>query len=519
MRWFIIFLCCVLPMTVFASDDCVKSPYNNKTYCCNVREGNLPDGAENKNWGEVIPWNQYWGTVRKCVGGRATNDHFGDPIESVAPNLGGAKIRREASMYEIARYTSFDGTYWDNPGCITESYGSVNFDFNTGGCRFAGLLDVGDKFYKCGEFDNENAERYITEITGKSVWFKNEGDFIKREPNADGFYVVYGCVQSLRGGAWSGTRFCNAADIPTDAELQNGVIDRLNENWLLDDESGNLHALDGYRDGYEYRRDNGVNLWLNCWTRKTAENSTSVLSNKKTETPETKYNYKQCSSDADCTGIDNTKRPYLHSVAWHCAHQTSDIRVCTPTECDDGWHVKQGYGFCEQDAQESDNPPDEITSESDDIRTQSSDIQIILRQKCSEPEYMDANCNCVVPGTWKQGNRCVCTDSNKEIRNGKCEYTAAYINKITSDIESIYNDIKSLTAGFGVSVWHDAEGKFNTARLASDSIAGVVLGTVGGVVTSRLVKKAQVKQGFEDIGCHIGGQSVASYGDEFMVGR
>lgn len=226
-----------------------------------------------------------------------------------------------------------------------------------------------------------------------------------------------------------------------------------------------------------------------------------------------KGNFYACNTDADCLRGRTPVKP-SHSKAWRCVNQKYDVKVCAATECDDGWHVKQGYGFCEQDAQESDTPPDEITSEA-----QSSDIQIIPRQECSEPEYMDVNCNCVVPGTWKQGNRCVCTDSNKEIRNGKCEYTAAYINKITSDIESIYNDIKSLTAGFGVSVWHDAEGKFNTARLASDSIAGVVLGTVGGVVTSRLVKKAQVKQGFEDIGCHIGGQSIANYGDEFMVGR
>lgn len=69
-----------------------------------------------------------------------------------------------------------------------------------------------------------------------------------------------------------------------------------------------------------------------------------------------------------------------------------------------------------------------------------------------------------------------------------------------------------------VSVWKNAEGKFNTARLASDSIAGVVLGTVGGVVTSTVVKKNQVKNGFEDIKCVIGGQMVASWGDQINVG-
>ena len=67
------------------------------------------------------------------------------------------------------------------------------------------------------------------------------------------------------------------------------------------------------------------------------------------------------------------------------------------------------------------------------------------------------------------------------------------------------------------SVWKNDEGKFNTARLASDSIAGVVLGTVGGIVTSHIIKKNQIKTGFQDLKCTIAGQDVADYGDEFRV--
>ena len=67
------------------------------------------------------------------------------------------------------------------------------------------------------------------------------------------------------------------------------------------------------------------------------------------------------------------------------------------------------------------------------------------------------------------------------------------------------------------SVWKDDKGEFNTARLASDSIAGVVLGTIGGVVTSKIIKSHQIKSGFEHLKCMIGGQTVATYGDEFNV--
>lgn len=68
------------------------------------------------------------------------------------------------------------------------------------------------------------------------------------------------------------------------------------------------------------------------------------------------------------------------------------------------------------------------------------------------------------------------------------------------------------------SVWKDAEGNFNTARLASDSIAGVVVGTIGGVITSNIVKKNQIKKGFESLKCTISGQDIATYGDNFEIG-
>ena len=117
------------------------------------------------------------------------------------------------------------------------------------------------------------------------------------------------------------------------------------------------------------------------------------------------------------------------------------------------------------------------------------------------------------------GENCVCNDSNKELKNGKCEFSEAYLDKLRQDITDKYSKIKSLSNTFEVSKWKNEDGKFNTARLASDSIAGVVLGTVGGVVTAHVVKKNQLKKGFEDLQCYIGGQSVADWGDGFVVGN
>lgn len=88
------------------------------------------------------------------------------------------------------------------------------------------------------------------------------------------------------------------------------------------------------------------------------------------------------------------------------------------------------------------------------------------------------------------------------------------------EVEQAQNVLSSFTASAKdeASVWKTAEGNFNGARLASDITAGVVLGTVGGVVTGNIIKKNQVKKGFEALHCTVGGQKVADWGDEFSVG-
>jgi hypothetical protein len=73
----------------------------------------------------------------------------------------------------------------------------------------------------------------------------------------------------------------------------------------------------------------------------------------------------------------------------------------------------------------------------------------------------------------------------------------------------------NLTSG-QASVWKNADGTFNYHRLIADSAAGVVLGTAGGLLSSHLIKKAQIKEGFEDLQCTIGGQLVANWGDQFL---
>lgn len=144
---------------------------------------------------------------------------------------------------------------------------------------------------------------------------------------------------------------------------------------------------------------------------------------------------------------------------------------------------------------------------------------------CTEPNGY-AQCQQILDATWNTvTNQCVCNDTNKvlNVAGTKCDYSEEYksqraIANATSSISMATGKLDSIVKTLEVNKWKDEEGKFNTARLASDSIAGVVLGTAGGLITSSVVKKHQVEEGFEDLQCVIGGQTVAGWGDEFNVG-
>ena len=139
-------------------------------------------------------------------------------------------------------------------------------------------------------------------------------------------------------------------------------------------------------------------------------------------------------------------------------------------------------------------------------------------KKCQLKTYIAA-CDKITGAHWVN-NECKCQNANQEINSERTACVASASFTVSQDINNAYSQLTAIHNTFRdkKSVWKDAEGNFNTARLASDSIAGVVLGTAGGLITSHVVKKNQVENGFEDIKCTIGGQNVAEWGDQFRVG-
>lgn len=204
-----------------------------------------------------------------------------------------------------------------------------------------------------------------------------------------------------------------------------------------------------------------------CVKRDTSK-STSDCGNVGQQECDGDYKFYVCKTDADC-GSDHLPS---HATAGHCVSAgRSGYKVCTATDCGENYELardKKGnsMGWCRKNSADK-----------------------------NEKSDTDEN----------SGN--IAESNNGESESGTTSAT------VFDDLDNFISE-----KFVGSSVWKNDEGNFNTARLVSDSVAGVVLGTVGGVITSHIIKKNQIENGFDDLKCTIGGQTVASYGDEFRVG-
>ena len=147
------------------------------------------------------------------------------------------------------------------------------------------------------------------------------------------------------------------------------------------------------------------------------------------------------------------------------------------------------------------------------------DVSDIINEQCPEPTDVDKRQKILQDMFNKDKNKMLALEKKlckQQISSGNAGSIGSNADEIAaakSKLTSFFNSAKS-----DASVWKTAEGKFNTARLASDLTAGVVLGTVGGVVSGVVIKKKQVEKGFDALHCAVGGQTIAAWGDTFTVG-
>ena len=153
------------------------------------------------------------------------------------------------------------------------------------------------------------------------------------------------------------------------------------------------------------------------------------------------------------------------------------------------------------------------------IQTALSSVTLNATQRAEVQKMIEEYAKSLSPEQKKEVEILIKTTVNPQFEALKQADATQNKQNISRDkVHSAMSVLNAFAAGQDASVWRNADGKFNTARLASDATAGVILGTAGGLISNKLIKKNQVKKGFEGIGCYVGGQAVAEFGDEFTVG-
>ena len=114
-------------------------------------------------------------------------------------------------------------------------------------------------------------------------------------------------------------------------------------------------------------------------------------------------------------------------------------------------------------------------------------------------------------------DKCVAQGQEADVIGSQNSYNEAGNQKQIQNAQAVWKTFTDWVDN-GKSAWRTKDGDFNKARLISDATASVVLGTVGGVVSSKIIKKKQIEKGFDVLHCTVGGQTVADWGDEFTIG-
>lgn len=175
----------------------------------------------------------------------------------------------------------------------------------------------------------------------------------------------------------------------------------------------------------------------------------------------------------------------------------------------------------------ADNMPEMFKTEADELKNTHQNMCAELKGTIEESKVYEMSIKtstvsgtkytCKCPKAQSQGTGTQ-DDQNQNMTVDPNGGQGANSDDAKKKVEEDYKALKDFADETKANKWRNKDGEFNTARLASDMTAGVVLGTAGALITSSLVKKSQVESGFEDIKCHISGQAVAEFGDEFTVG-
>ncbi len=266
---------------------------------------------------------------------------------------------------------------------------------------------------------------------------------------------------------------------------------------------------------------------IECREGMRADNGICVIDNAKQDEQEEEQE-KTATTPAPVTKVSCTQRYGCYNLP--ADKQKACVACCSVSASVANWNQNTQICECVNKSQTF-NPDTKVCSGGDTVSA-----PVVIAP--TEPEKYDCDISKLLELRAKHSTNSEIVSLIDELIE-KCEegiteteYNSLYINitvvitnirdaGLSSSRTNILNAISkldNLSSGFKESVWKNEEGEFNTSRLISDSVAGVVLGTAGGLITSSVVKKNQVENGFEDIQCTVGGQVVAGWGDQFQVG-
>ena len=214
-------------------------------------------------------------------------------------------------------------------------------------------------------------------------------------------------------------------------------------------------------------------------------------------------------------------------VAYRTCLNTQQMSSCVLEKCDeDNGFIATQDNRCIKEGDSTTGPvkPTDCTEEHKKFlkeiadkypNTQTGRDALVLLQYCnggSGTKITEDNFSISITAVykWVSDHEKALTEEQGRQSAQQAATNSARIKDIVAQIEKSGKD--------NATVWRNADGGFNTSRLISDSIAGVALGTAGGLITSHVIKKNQIENGFEEMMCTIGGQMVAGWDDEFRVG-
>lgn len=233
--------------------------------------------------------------------------------------------------------------------------------------------------------------------------------------------------------------------------------------------------------------------------------------------PDTKPGNDDCPTckKPTCDDWNTAEQKYCCKNAKTGGHHNNTIGVC---KCDDDskkwvWDASSGTGKCVDRGGDNRSEEECWYTFSADVQCANGATIKLGRDVLGDKSCADAK-STLTPGSVALNNLIsqYCGNGGNGGGNGS-SVDAIKIKNAREKLDGFFKKVDS-----DRSVWKNADGSFNGARLASDLTAGVVLGTVGGVVSGVLIKKSQVEKGFDALNCTVNGQKIADWGDEFTVG-